>query len=106
MTQPPVPDSADWQRRWAIDAGSVTLQPVTRRIAPVTGLAAVTITAATTRAGPPIEASGGSPSRASGPGAPGRVGKAPVGGDLERQGAQLSALLRGRHCGRRPGRVR
>ena len=33
MTQPAVPDSADWQRRWTIDAGSVTLQPVTRRIA-------------------------------------------------------------------------
>ncbi len=33
MTQPAVPDSADWQRRWSIDAGSVTLQPVTRRIA-------------------------------------------------------------------------
>ena len=33
MAQPAVPDSADWQRRWTIDAGSVTLQPVTRRIA-------------------------------------------------------------------------
>jgi hypothetical protein len=33
MTQPAVPDSADWQRRWTIDAGRVTLQPVTRRIA-------------------------------------------------------------------------
>ena len=33
MTQPAVPDSADWQRRWTIDAGSVMLQPVTRRIA-------------------------------------------------------------------------
>ena len=33
MTQPAVPDSADWQRRWTIEAGSVTLQPVTRRIA-------------------------------------------------------------------------
>jgi len=33
MTQPAVPDSADWQRRWTIDAGSVTLQPVTRRLA-------------------------------------------------------------------------
>ena len=33
MTQPPVPGSDDWVRRWAIDAGSVTLQPVTRRIA-------------------------------------------------------------------------
>jgi GNAT superfamily N-acetyltransferase len=44
MTQPSGPDSADWQRRWTIDAGSVTLQPVTRRIAqavldggPITG---------------------------------------------------------------------
>ena len=33
MTQPAVPDSPDWQRRWTIDAGSVSLQPVTRRIA-------------------------------------------------------------------------
>ena len=33
MTHPAVPDSADWQRRWTIDAGSVSLQPVTRRIA-------------------------------------------------------------------------
>jgi GNAT superfamily N-acetyltransferase len=33
MTQPAVPDSADWERRWTIDAGSVTLQPVTGRIA-------------------------------------------------------------------------
>ena len=33
MTQPGVPDSADWQRRWTIDAGSVTLLPVTRRMA-------------------------------------------------------------------------
>jgi RimJ/RimL family protein N-acetyltransferase len=33
MTQAAVPDSADWQRRWTIDAGSVMLQPVTRRIA-------------------------------------------------------------------------
>jgi GNAT superfamily N-acetyltransferase len=33
MTQPAGPDSADWQRRWTIEAGSVTLQPVTRRIA-------------------------------------------------------------------------
>jgi L-amino acid N-acyltransferase YncA len=31
MTQPAGPDSADWQRRWTIDAGSVTLEPVTRR---------------------------------------------------------------------------
>ena len=31
--QPAGPDSADWQRRWTIDAGSVSLQPVTRRIA-------------------------------------------------------------------------
>ena len=33
MTQLAGPDSADWQRRWTIDAGSVSLQPVTRRIA-------------------------------------------------------------------------
>ena len=33
MTQPAAPDSADWQRRWVIDAGSVILQPVTRRMA-------------------------------------------------------------------------
>ena len=33
MTQPAGPDSADWQHRWTIDAGSVMLQPVTRRIA-------------------------------------------------------------------------
>jgi RimJ/RimL family protein N-acetyltransferase len=36
MTQPVVPDSADianWQRRWTIDTGSVTLRPVTRRLA-------------------------------------------------------------------------
>ncbi len=33
MTQPAGPDSVDWQHRWSIDAGSVTLQPVTRRIA-------------------------------------------------------------------------
>jgi RimJ/RimL family protein N-acetyltransferase len=33
MTQPAAPDSADWQRRWVIDAGSVMLQPVTRRMA-------------------------------------------------------------------------
>ena len=33
MTQPAVPGSADWLRRWTLDAGSVTLQPVTRRIA-------------------------------------------------------------------------
>jgi len=44
MTQAPGLDSADWQRRWTIDAGTVTLQPVTRGIArgvlsggPVTG---------------------------------------------------------------------
>jgi GNAT superfamily N-acetyltransferase len=44
MTQPAVPGSADWQRRWTIEAGSVTLRPVTRHIAqavldggPVTG---------------------------------------------------------------------
>jgi|SRR5579872_328023 len=33
MTQPAVPDSADWQRRWTVDAGSVMLRPVTRRLA-------------------------------------------------------------------------
>jgi GNAT superfamily N-acetyltransferase len=33
MTQPAVPDSADWQLRWTIDAGSVRLQPVTRHVA-------------------------------------------------------------------------
>jgi RimJ/RimL family protein N-acetyltransferase len=33
MTQPAVPDPAQWQRRWSIEAGSVTLRPVTRRIA-------------------------------------------------------------------------
>jgi hypothetical protein len=33
MTQPGVPDSADWQRRWTIDAGGVALLPVTRRMA-------------------------------------------------------------------------
>ena len=33
MTEPAEPDCADWQRRWTIDAPSVTLQPVTRRIA-------------------------------------------------------------------------
>jgi GNAT superfamily N-acetyltransferase len=33
MTQPAVPDSADWQRGWTIEARSVTLQPVTRRVA-------------------------------------------------------------------------
>jgi RimJ/RimL family protein N-acetyltransferase len=33
MTQPAVPDFPDWQRHWTIDAGSVSLQPVTRRIA-------------------------------------------------------------------------
>ena len=33
MTQRPGPDSQAWERRWAIDAGSVTLQPVTRRTA-------------------------------------------------------------------------
>jgi len=33
VTQQAGPDSADWQRRWSIDAGSVTLQPVTRSIA-------------------------------------------------------------------------
>ena len=44
MTQPPGPDSADWERRWTIDAGSVSLRPVTRRVAravldggPITG---------------------------------------------------------------------
>jgi L-amino acid N-acyltransferase YncA len=33
MTQPAVPDSADWRRRWTIDAGDLVLQPVTRRLA-------------------------------------------------------------------------
>jgi RimJ/RimL family protein N-acetyltransferase len=33
MAPPADPDSADWERRWTIEAGSVTLQPVTRRIA-------------------------------------------------------------------------
>jgi GNAT superfamily N-acetyltransferase len=33
MTQPEALDSGDWQRRWVIDAGSVMLQPVTRRMA-------------------------------------------------------------------------
>jgi L-amino acid N-acyltransferase YncA len=33
MTQPDIPDSADWQERWTIDAGSVLLRPVTRRMA-------------------------------------------------------------------------
>jgi GNAT superfamily N-acetyltransferase len=33
MAQPAGPDSADWQRRWTIEAGRVTLRPVTRRIA-------------------------------------------------------------------------
>jgi GNAT superfamily N-acetyltransferase len=33
MTGPVAPDSADWQRHWTIDAGAVTLQPVTRGIA-------------------------------------------------------------------------
>lgn len=33
MTQPAVPDSADWQGRWTIDAGSVRIRPVTRRLA-------------------------------------------------------------------------
>lgn len=33
MTQPAGPDSADWQRHWTIDAGTVMLLPVTRRMA-------------------------------------------------------------------------
>lgn len=33
MAPPAVPDSAEWQRSWTIDAGCVTLQPVTRRVA-------------------------------------------------------------------------
>ena len=33
MTQPAVPGTAAWQRRWTVDAGPVVLQPVTRRIA-------------------------------------------------------------------------
>jgi hypothetical protein len=33
MTPPAGPGSVDWQRRWTIGAGLVTLQPVTRGIA-------------------------------------------------------------------------
>jgi GNAT superfamily N-acetyltransferase len=33
MVQPVVPDSGGWQRRWTIEAGSVTLRPVTCRVA-------------------------------------------------------------------------
>jgi hypothetical protein len=33
MTQPAVADSTDWERRWTIDAASVLLRPVTRRLA-------------------------------------------------------------------------
>jgi GNAT superfamily N-acetyltransferase len=33
MIGPAAADSADWQRRWTIDAGAATLQPVTRGIA-------------------------------------------------------------------------
>jgi hypothetical protein len=33
MTQPAAPGSVDWQRRWTIGAGVVTLQPVTHGIA-------------------------------------------------------------------------
>ena len=33
MAQRAVPDSEDWQLRWTIDAGSVSLRPVTRRVA-------------------------------------------------------------------------
>ena len=33
MTQSAVPDSADWERRWTIDAGAMALRPVTRQIA-------------------------------------------------------------------------
>ena len=33
MGQRAVPDSADWERRWTIDAGTVALEPVTRRMA-------------------------------------------------------------------------
>jgi hypothetical protein len=32
MSQPAVPDSADWERRWTVDAGSVI-----RRLTAVTG---------------------------------------------------------------------
>jgi len=43
MTGLVAPDSADWQRRWTIDAGAVTLQPVTRGIArAVLGAGAIT----------------------------------------------------------------
>ena len=44
MTQAAGPGSEDWQRRWTVEAGIVTLQPVTRRLAqdmldggPITG---------------------------------------------------------------------
>jgi hypothetical protein len=33
VTAEAVPGSEDWLRRWTIDAGSVTLRPVTRRVA-------------------------------------------------------------------------
>jgi RimJ/RimL family protein N-acetyltransferase len=33
IIRPAAPGSADWLRHWTIDAGNVTLQPVTRRIA-------------------------------------------------------------------------
>jgi GNAT superfamily N-acetyltransferase len=33
MTGAAAPDSAGWQRHWTIDAGTVTLQPVTRGLA-------------------------------------------------------------------------
>jgi RimJ/RimL family protein N-acetyltransferase len=33
VTQPAGPDSADWQRRWTIDATDVFLEPVTRSLA-------------------------------------------------------------------------
>lgn len=33
MAEPADPDSADWQRRWTIEAGNATLQPFSRGIA-------------------------------------------------------------------------
>jgi len=33
VTQPAGPDSADWRRRWTIDAGPVALEPATRDLA-------------------------------------------------------------------------
>jgi RimJ/RimL family protein N-acetyltransferase len=33
MAEPAILDSADWQRRWTIEAGTVALEPITRRFA-------------------------------------------------------------------------